>query len=101
MLPVPEAVIVAAARSPVGRAFKGSLRECRGDDLAAQIVTAALAQVPQLDRSEIDDLLLGCGAPGGEQGFNMARVIAVLAGMDDVPGTTITRYCASSLQTTR
>jgi acetyl-CoA C-acetyltransferase len=98
---MPEAVIVATARSPIGRAVKGSLKECRPDELAATIVRAALAKVPQLDPSTIDDLYLGCGLPGGEQGFNMARVVAVLLGLDTLPGATITRYCASSLQTTR
>jgi acetyl-CoA C-acetyltransferase len=96
-----EAVIVAATRSPIGRAFKGSLTGLRPDDLTAAIVRAALDKVPQLDPSDIDDLMLGCGLPGGESGFNMARATAVLLGYDDVPGTTITRYCASSLQTTR
>ncbi|TMQ90084.1 acetyl-CoA C-acetyltransferase [Actinomadura soli] len=98
---MPEAVIVATARSPIGRAFKGSLKEMRPDDLTAQMITAAMAKVPQLDPSQIDDLLLGCGLPGGEQGYNMARVVAVLLGWDDVPGATLTRYCSSSLQTTR
>jgi acetyl-CoA C-acetyltransferase len=98
---MPEAVIVAAARSPIGRAHKGSLTTVRPDDLATQIVRAALAQVPQLDPTEIDDLLLGCGLPGGEQGFNMARVVAVALGLDTVPGATITRYCSSSVQTSR
>jgi acetyl-CoA C-acetyltransferase len=98
---MPEAVIVAAARSPIGRAFKGSMVSARPDDLAAQMVTAALAQVPALDPSAVDDLMLGCGLPGGEQGFNMARVVAVLLGLDSVPGTTVNRYCSSSLQTTR
>jgi acetyl-CoA C-acetyltransferase len=98
---MPEAVIVAAARSPIGRAFKGSLTSIRPDDLAVQIVTAALAQVPQLDPADIGDLMLGCGLPGGEQGFNMARVVAVLLGHDQLPGTTVNRYCSSSLQTTR
>ena len=98
---MPEAVIVAAARSPIGRAGKGSLATIRPDDLAAQLVRAALDQVPELDPTEIDDLMLGCGLPGGEQGFNMARVVAVLLGYDRLPGTTITRYCSSSLQTTR
>ncbi|AAZ54474.1 acetyl-CoA C-acetyltransferase [Thermobifida fusca] len=98
---MPEAVIVATARSPIGRAFKGSLKDIRPDDLTAQIISAALAKVPQLDPATIDDLLLGCGLPGGEQGFNMARVVAVQLGLDSVPGTTITRYCSSSLQTTR
>jgi len=98
---MPEAVIVATARSPIGRANKGSLIDVRPDDLAATIVRAALAKVPQLDPHDIDDLMLGCGLPGGEQGFNMARVVAVLLGLDEVPATTVTRYCASSLQTTR
>ncbi|MGH3240185.1 MAG: acetyl-CoA C-acetyltransferase [Spirillospora sp.] len=98
---MPEAVIVATARSPIGRAFKGSLKEMRPDDLTAQMITAAMSKVPQLDPSQIDDLLLGCGLPGGEQGYNMARVVSVLLGWDNVPGATITRYCSSSLQTTR
>src|SRR5512139_971803 len=96
-----DAVIVATARSPIGRAFKGSLRDVRPDDLAATIVQAALDKIPQLDPTEIDDLYLGCGLPGGEQGFNMARVVATLLGLDGLPGATLTRYCASSLQTTR
>jgi acetyl-CoA C-acetyltransferase len=96
-----EAVIVATARSPIGRAGKGSLRELRPDDLAAAIVRAALDKVPQLDPRDIDDLYLGCGLPGGEQGFNQARVVATLLGYDFLPGATLTRYCASSLQTTR
>jgi acetyl-CoA C-acetyltransferase len=98
---MPEAVIVATARSPIGRAGKGSLREVRPDDLTATIVAAALGKVPQLDPREIEDLYLGCGLPGGEQGFNMARVVSVLLGYDHLPGATLTRYCASSLQTTR
>jgi acetyl-CoA C-acetyltransferase len=98
---MPEAVIVATARSPIGRAFKGSLVDIRPDDLAAQMVVAALAKVPGLPRTEIDDLMLGCGLPGGEQGFNMARVVSVLAGLPDTPGTTVNRYCSSSLQTIR
>jgi acetyl-CoA C-acetyltransferase len=98
---MPEAVIVGWARSPIGRAFKGSLISMRPDDLLAQIVTAALAKVPELDPNEVEDLIVGCGWPGGEQGFNMARVTAVLLGLDGVPGTTVNRYCSSSLQTTR
>ncbi|UQX89443.1 acetyl-CoA C-acetyltransferase [Jatrophihabitans telluris] len=98
---MPEAVIVATARSPIGRAGKGSLAEIRPDDLTAQIITAALAKVPELDPHDIDDLMLGCGLPGGEQGYNMARIVAVELGYDFLPGTTITRYCSSSLQTTR
>ncbi len=98
---MPEAVVVATARSPIGRAFKGSMTSIRPDDLTAQIIAAALAKVPQLDPNDIEDLLLGCGLPGGEQGFNMARVVAILLGYDQLPGTTVTRYCSSSLQTTR
>jgi acetyl-CoA C-acetyltransferase len=98
---MPEAVIVATARSPIGRAGKGSLAGIRPDDLTAQIVAAALAKVPQLDPADINDLMLGCGLPGGEQGFNIARVVAVLLGHDHLPGTTVNRYCSSSLQTTR
>ena len=75
---MPEAVIVATARSPIGRAGKGALASIRPDDLTAQIVAAALAKVPQLDPADIGDLMLGCGLPGGEQGFNLARVVAVL-----------------------
>ena len=98
---MPEAVIVSAARSPIGRAFKGSLKDVRPDDLTAHIIQAALAKVPQLDPRQIDDLMLGCGLPGGEQGHNLARIVAVQMGMDYLPGATITRYCSSSLQTTR
>jgi acetyl-CoA C-acetyltransferase len=98
---MPEPVIVATARSPIGRAFKGSLVDLRPDDLAATIVRAALAKVPALDPAEIDDLILGCGLPGGEQGFNMARIVGILAELPDVPGCTITRYCSSSLQSIR
>jgi acetyl-CoA C-acetyltransferase len=98
---MPEAVIVATARSPIGRANKGSLVDLRPDDLAAQIVTALLAKVPQLDPATVEDILLGCGQPAGEAGFNIARVVAILAGLDDVPGVTVNRYCSSSLQTIR
>jgi acetyl-CoA C-acetyltransferase len=98
---MPEAVIVATARSPIGRAFKGSLKDIRPDDLTTQMIKAALDKVPQLDPNDVNDLMLGCGLPGGEQGFNMARVVAVLLGLDGVPGTTVTRYCSSSLQTIR
>jgi acetyl-CoA C-acetyltransferase len=98
---VPEAVLVSAARSPIGRAVKGSLKDLRPDDLVAAMIRTALDKIPQLDRHEVDDLHLGCGLPGGEAGFNMARIVNVMNGMDDVPGTTITRYCASSVQTTR
>jgi acetyl-CoA C-acetyltransferase len=95
-----EAVIVAAGRSPIGRATRGKLVDWRSDDLGAYIVTKVLEQVPQLDPSEIEDLICGCGRPGGEQGFNLGRAVSILAKLD-VPGTTVTRYCASSLQTTR
>jgi acetyl-CoA C-acetyltransferase len=98
---MPEAVVVATARSPIGRAFKGSLVDFRPDDLTQTIIQAALDKVPALDPHTINDIMLGCGLPGGEQGYNMARVVAVKLGLDDVPGTTITRYCSSSLQTTR
>ena len=98
---MPDAVVVATARSPIGRAFKGSLTTIRPDDLTVQMVAAALAKVPQVDPAQIGDLILGCGLPGGEQGYNMARVVAVMLGYDSLPGTTITRYCSSSLQSTR
>jgi acetyl-CoA C-acetyltransferase len=98
---MPEAVIVSAARSPIGRANKGSLKDFRPDDLTALIVKAALDKIPELDPNDIDDLMLGCGLPGGESGNNMGRVVATLLGYDQVPGTTITRYCSSSVQTTR
>ncbi|BCO34713.1 acetyl-CoA C-acyltransferase [Mycobacterium heckeshornense] len=98
---MPEAVIVSTARSPIGRAAKGSLVSMRPDDLAAQMVRAALDKVPALNPHQIDDLLMGCGQPGGESGFNIARVVAVQLGYDFLPGTTINRYCSSSLQTTR
>ncbi|MBU2693529.1 acetyl-CoA C-acetyltransferase [Pimelobacter sp. 30-1] len=98
---MPEAVIVSAARTPIGRANKGSLKDLRPDDLAAFAVRAAVEKVEGLDPSTIDDLLLGCGLPGGESGNNMARVVSVLNGWDSVPGATVTRYCSSSVQTTR
>jgi acetyl-CoA C-acetyltransferase len=98
---MPEAVIVATARSPIGRAVKGSLKDMRPDDLTVQMVQAALGKVPELDATEIDDLMLGVGQPAGEAGNNLARAVAVLAGMDHLPGTTVNRYCSSSLQTTR
>jgi len=98
---MPEAVIVATARSPIGRAGKGSLKEMRPDDLAVQMVEAVLAKVPELDRREIVDLILGVGQPAGESGNNLGRAVAVLSGMDHLPGVTVNRYCSSSLQTTR
>ncbi|MFB1298540.1 acetyl-CoA C-acetyltransferase [Mycobacterium sp. pW049] len=95
---MPDAVIVATARTPIGRAFKGSLTGLRADNLCATAITAAMQRVPQLNSTDIADLIVGCGAPGGEQGFNLGRVVAVLLGWDSVPATTVTRYCASSLQ---
>jgi len=96
-----EAVIVSTARSPIGRAFKGSLKDVRPDDLAVTVIAAALAKVPGLDPRLVQDLYLGCAEPSGEQGANMARVVAVLAGLDHLPGATVNRFCASSVQTTR
>ncbi len=98
---MPEAVIVATARSPIGRAMKGSLTTIRPDDLSTQIIEALLAKVPELDRNEVEDLIMGCGQPAGESGNNIARHVAVMSGMPNVPGVTVNRYCSSSLQTTR
>ena len=98
---MPEAVIVSAARTPIGRANKGSLKDFRPDDLSVLAIKAALDQVPELDPTTINDLMLGCGLPGGEAGNNMGRVVSTLLGYDQIPGTTITRYCSSSVQTTR
>jgi acetyl-CoA C-acetyltransferase len=98
---MPEAVIVATARSPIGRAFKGSLKDVRPDDLAATIVRAALDKVPALDPHDISDLMMGCGQPAAESGYNIAKVVATLLGYDFMPGTTVNRYCSSSLQTSR
>ncbi|WP_406021706.1 acetyl-CoA C-acetyltransferase [Nocardioides sp. NBC_00850] len=98
---MPEAVIVSTARSPIGRAGKGSLKDMRPDDLAVQMVRAALAKVPELDPAEVVDMVLGVGQPAGESGNNLGRAVAVLSGMDHVPGVTVNRYCSSSLQTTR
>ncbi|HYA01221.1 MAG TPA: acetyl-CoA C-acyltransferase [Candidatus Binatia bacterium] len=97
---MPEPVIAAFGRSPIGRAFKGSLVNWRSDDLAAHVVESVLDKLPALDRRSIDDLICGCGLPGGEQGFNIGRVVSILTRLN-VPGTTVNRYCASSLQTTR
>jgi acetyl-CoA C-acetyltransferase len=98
---MPEAVIVATGRTPIGRANKGSLVECRPDDLSALVLRSVLEQVPQLNPAEVEDVLLGCGQPAGEAGYNIARVAALLAGLDNVPGVTVNRYCSSSLQTIR
>ena len=96
-----EAVIVATARSPIGRANKGSLVSVRPDDLSATIVKALMAKVPQVSGADVDDVMWGIGQPAGEGGFNIARVISTLAGLGDVPGVTVNRYCSSSLQTIR
>jgi acetyl-CoA C-acetyltransferase len=98
---MPEAVIVATGRTPIGRANKGSLVECRPDDLSALVIRAVLEKVPQLNPAEVEDVLLGCAQPAGEAGYNMARVAAILAGLENVPGATVNRYCSSSLQTIR
>src|SRR5438128_2531432 len=100
--PMPEAVIVSTARTPIGRAAKGSLVDARPDDLAAFAVDAALAKVPELPREEIVDVMIGCGFPQERQGMNLGRRVALLAGLPEtVPGTTVNRFCASSLQTSR
>ena len=98
---MPEAVIVSTARTPIGRAMKGSLVDCRPDDLSAFAISEALRKVPNLDPKLIEDVILGCGQPAGEAGYNLGRVAAVLAGLDEVPGVTVNRYCSSSLQTIR
>src|SRR5271167_326448 len=100
-LTMPEAVIVATGRTPIGRANKGSLVECRPDDLSALVIREVLAKIPQLDPQLVEDVILGCGQPAGEAGYNVARVAAILAGLPDVPGVTVNRYCSSSLQTIR
>ncbi|WP_411285069.1 acetyl-CoA C-acetyltransferase [Lapillicoccus sp.] len=96
-----EAVIVSTARTPIGRAFKGSLKDVRPDDLSVGVISALLAKVPDLDPSLVEDLYWGCAEPSGKQGSNLARVIAVLSGLDHLPGATVNRFCASSVQTTR
>lgn len=96
-----QAVIVAAARSAMGRAYRGAFAETRPEDLGRQVIVAALAQVPELDPHDVDDLVLGCGQPGGEHGSNIARVIAVQMGLDGVPAMTMTRYCSASIQALR
>ena len=98
---MPEAVIVATGRTPIGRANKGSLVECRPDDLSALVIREVLAKVPQLDPQTVEDVIWGCGQPAGEAGYNLGRVAAVLAGLAEVPGVTVNRYCSSSLQTIR
>ena len=98
---MPEAVIVSTARSPFGRAFKGSLKQVRPDDLAATVIQAALDKVPALDKNLIEDIYLGCAEPSGRHGSNMAKVVSTLLGIDNTPGATVNRFCASSAQTTR
>lgn len=99
---MPEAVIVATGRTPIGRAFKGSLIDVRPDDMAGSVIKAVLDKIPELDRSTIDDVMVGCGLTHHEQGHNIGRTAALLAGLPDtVPGTTVNRFCASSLQTIR
>src|SRR5258708_13285937 len=94
-----EAVIVSAVRTPIGRANKGALKDVRADDLAAIAVRAAVERVPQLDRSLIEDIILGCAFPEGEQGMNLARLVGALAGLPETAGgVTVNRFCASSLQ---
>jgi acetyl-CoA C-acetyltransferase len=99
---MPEAVIVATGRTPIGRAFKGSLIDVRPDDMAGSVIEAVLDKIPELDRSTVDDVMVGCGLTHHEQGHNIGRTAALLAGLPDtVPGTTVNRFCASSLQTIR
>jgi len=98
---MPEAVIVATGRTPIGRAVKGSLVDCRPDDLGALVVRTVVEKLPALDPHTVEDVLFGCAQPAGEAGYNLARVVALLAGLDDVPGVTINRYCSSSLQAIR
>jgi acetyl-CoA C-acetyltransferase len=96
-----DAVIVSTARSPIGRANKGSLVDLRPDDLGATIVQALLEKVPAVDPGEVEDVIWGCAQPAGEAGYNVARVTALLAGLEGAPGVTVNRYCSSSLQTIR
>src|SRR4051812_50140923 len=96
-----EAVIVATARTPIGRANKGSLVDLRPDDLGATIVQALLEKAPAVDRGEVEDVIWGCAQPAGESGYNVARVTALLAGLEGAPGVTVNRYCSSSLETIR
>src|ERR1700728_1727314 len=96
---MPEAVLVAAVRTPVGRAPKGALSTTRPDDLAAIAINGALAKVPALEKNAIDDVILGCAQPEGEQGFNVARMAALRAGLPvEIPGATVNRLCASGLE---
>src|SRR4051812_2990123 len=97
---MPEAVIVATSRTPIGRANKGSLVNVRPDDMAAFVLKDVLSKAPALDPNLVEDVIMGCGQPGGEAGYNVGRVAAIIAGID-VPGVTVNRYCSSSLQTIR
>src|SRR3954453_10536732 len=97
----PQAVIVSAARTPIGRAGKGSLTQMRPDDLAAGVISAALGKIETFDPRTLDDIYIGCAEPRDEQGGNMARRIAVQLGLDGVSAATINRFCASSVQTAR
>jgi acetyl-CoA C-acetyltransferase len=97
-----EAVIVATARTPIGRAYKGSLIDVRPDDMAGTVIDALMLKVPQVERSSVEDVMVGCGLTHHEQGYNLARPAALLGGMPEtVPATTVNRFCASSLQTIR
>lgn len=98
---MPDAVIVSTVRTPIGRAHKGSLAAVRPDDLLAHTAAEAVARIPGLTADSIDDLIVGCALPGGEQGFDIARIAAVLLGWDHVPGVTVNRFCTSSLQAIR
>jgi acetyl-CoA C-acetyltransferase len=99
---MPEAVIVATARSPIGRAYKGSLIDVRADDLAGFAIDAVMSKVPEVDRASVADVMIGCALTHHEQGFNVARPASLLGGMpESVPATTVNRFCASSLQTIR
>ena len=94
-----QAVIVAAARTAVGKAKKGSLATTRPDEMAAEVIRELLRRAEALNPGEIDDVILGCAFPEGEQGMNMARMVALSAGLpDSVPAETINRFCASGLQ---
>ena len=97
---MPEAVVVAIGRTPIGRAMRGSLIDERPDNLGALVVDEVLGRIPQLDRTTVDDVIAGCALPGGEQAHNMGRIVSLLAGVN-APGTTVNRYCSSSLQAVR
>ena len=99
---MPEAVIVATARTPIGRAYKGSLIDVRADDLAGFAINAVMEKIPEVERASVEDVMVGCALTHHEQGYNVARPASMLGGMpDSVPATTVNRFCASSLQTIR